>query len=203
MKKMSDRVNVMPDIILKDFNGTGLWNIETELFNKERIIYIDDEINQSLSLNVIKQIEYLSSISKDPINLIISSPGGDVDYGLAIIDTIKNCGCKVNAKAIGRVASMAALIFAMCNKRQMYKHSTILIHNPFLLSGAKGTVENVKQQAEHLIDIQNLQAEMLSKTCKQEKEKMLEICNKDQFMSSKEALELGLCDEIIGGKNND
>ena len=200
---MSERNSVMPSIVQKGFNETNIWSIETELFNKERIIYIDNSIDELLSISVIKQIRYLSNVSSEPITLIISSPGGDVDYGLAIIDVIKNCGCEVNAIAIGRVASMAALIFAMCNNRKMYEHSTILIHNPFLLSGAKGTVENVKQQAEHLIDIQNLQAEMLSKACKQEKEKMLEICNKDQFMSSKEALELGLCDEIIEGKNND
>lgn len=199
---MCDKTTTIPNVIKKGFNETYSWTIETELFNKERIIYLDSEINDSVSIAIIKQIRYLSLESDEPINLIISSPGGDVDYGLAIIDVIKSCGCEVNAIAVGRVASMAALIFAMCKKRKMYEHSTILIHNPFLLSGAQGTVENVKQQAEHLIDIQNLQADMLSKACKQSKEKMLEICNKDQFMSSAEALELGLCDEIIGEKEN-
>lgn len=199
---MKKENSVMPNIVQKGFNEINIWTIETELYNRNRMIYIDDEIDESLSMAVIKQIKYLSLVSNEPIKLVISSPGGDVDYGLAIIDEIMNCGCRVEAVAIGRVASMAALIFAMCSNRQMYKHSTILIHNPFLLSGAKGTVENVKQQAEHLIDIQNLQAEMLSKACKQTKDKMLEICNKDQFMSAEEALKLGLCDEIIGGKEN-
>lgn len=195
-------MSITPSIIHSGFNQTNLWDVETELFNKDREIFIDNEIDEKLSISVIKQIRYLASNSNEPITLIISSPGGDVDYGLSIIDVIKDCKLDFNAIAVGRVASMAALIFAMCKRRKMYKHSRILIHNPYLSSGAKGTLENVKQQADHLNDIQNLQAEMLAKACNQNVEKMLEICNKDQFMTSSEALELGLCDEVIGGKEN-
>lgn len=195
-------MSITPSIVHKGFNQTSTWDLETELYNSEREIFIDKEIDEKLAISIIKQIKFLSLDSVDPITLIISSPGGDVDYGLAIIDEIKKSKLDINAIAVGRVASMAALIFAMCKNRKMYEHSRILIHNPYLLSGASGTLENVKQQANHLNDMQNLQAEMLAKACNQSVEKMLEVCNKDQFMTSKEALELGLCDEIIGGNEN-
>ena len=195
-------MSITPSIVQKGFNQTSTWDLETELFNTKREIFIDKEIDENLAISIIKQIKCLSSESNDPINLIISSPGGDVDYGFAIIDEIEKCKFDVNALAVGRVASMAALIFAACKKRMMNKHSRILIHNPYLSSGAKGTLENVKQQAEHLNSIQDLQAEILAKACNQPKEKIMEICDKDQFMSATEAYEIGLCNHIIGGNKN-
>lgn len=188
----------MPYVIEKGFDGSNGLTIETKLFNDNRTIYLDCPIDSESALSIIKQIQLLSLVSKEKINLIISSPGGDIDYGLSIIDAIDNCGCKISAYALGRVASMASLIFVYCDERIMYKHSKLLFHNPFYGDGFGGDLNRIEYYSACLTKIQSIMTEIIKENSKLSDEEIKNICNKEQYMNPEEALQCGLIDRIEG-----
>ena len=104
--------------------------IDEELI-KNRIVFLEGEINSTTSNELIKKILYLDSISKEPISIYISSPGGSVLSGMAIIDTLSIIESKVKTVAIGLCASMATIILMNGDERYATKHSEIMIHDIF------------------------------------------------------------------------
>lgn len=123
MKKTPNR-----SIIIK--NKEGVINIEETLF-QNRKLYLNDTVSPDMIDQLIKQILILDSINNDPIHLYISSPGGNVDDGFALIDVMKQCKSKIITYAQGSVASMATLIFISGKERVCYKHSIFMFHDMF------------------------------------------------------------------------
>lgn len=177
-------------------NGEKISDIFSKLL-ENRIIFINGEINDTLSNLVISELLYLDSISKNDIDVYINSPGGSVTSGLAIIDTMNFIKSDVRTIVTGLAASMAALILASGTKgkRLSLKNSEVMIHQP--LGNMSGQATDIEIHSKRMMRKKKLLNEMLAKITNKQIKNIEKDTERDNFLSSKEALEYGLIDEII------
>ncbi|MBR6137382.1 MAG: ATP-dependent Clp protease proteolytic subunit [Bacilli bacterium] len=170
--------------------------IDDELI-KNRTIFLEGEINSESANEIIKKVIYLDSLNKEPISLYISSPGGSVLSGMAIIDTLSIIESKVKTVAIGLCASMATIILMNGDERYATRHSEIMIHDIFS-EAPLGKEIDIKRSLKKMTKHRNMIIDLFkSKTKKNEKE-IEEAISYDNYMSSDEAKEFGIIDKIIG-----
>ena len=187
---------LIPNIIDNNYNGERIYDIYSKLLNS-RIIFLNGEINDNLSTLIISELLYLDSINYEDIYLYISSPGGSVTSGLAIIDTINYIKSDVITVAVGSCASMAAVILAAGKKgkRLALPNCEIMIHQ--VLGGAEGKASDVKIQVERILfmkkKVNNILANLTIKTI----DKINKDTEKDYYMDASSALKYGLIDKII------
>jgi ATP-dependent Clp protease protease subunit len=165
-----------------------------------RTINLFEGVDENTSEMVIKYLQFLENLdSTKPITLLISSPGGECYAGLAIYDAIKSCKCPVSTVATGLAMSMGSVILAAGTPglRKAHKNCTIMLHEPsgFVIGRSSEAENSVKE----LKRIKNLMSDIYLETSggKLTKRKLKEIFTKDSYMTSEEALELGLIDSII------
>lgn len=169
------------------------------LLTLERKVWLTGPIDEKSSFNVINQLLVMDSESDKEITLLISSPGGALNEGLAIYDVINIIKSPVRTIAVGTVASMASILFASGEKgkREILPSARIMIHDPRVIGN--GEVITATQAIELGNDLQitkNKINAILAEKCG----KKLEDVNKDtlvdKYMSASEAIEYGLADAI-------
>lgn len=129
MEKMN---TLVPYVVEKTGNGERSYDIFSRLL-KDRIVFIDGEINDTMADLIVAQILFLESENPDKdISIYINSPGGSVTAGLAIYDTMKYVKCDIQTICMGQAASMAAILLAGGTKGKRYAlpSSRIMIHQP-------------------------------------------------------------------------
>ena len=167
-----------------------------DVFSKlaqERIIFIDDIIDDELANGVIAQMLFMDSINNNTINVYINSLGGSVYDGLAIYDVAHIIQSPIKTICIGVAASMGAILMLMGDERCATKHSRIMLHQP---SGfVKGSSDDIMIMSE---EIQKLKKELYDiveeKTSLQNVEQLFKL---DTWYTSNEALECGLITKIL------
>jgi ATP-dependent Clp protease protease subunit len=168
---------------------------------KDRIIFIGTAIDDNIANLVIAQMLFLQmeDANKD-INMYINSPGGSVTSGLAIYDTMQFVKCDVATYCVGQAASMGALLLCAGtkNKRSTLPNSRIMIHQPW--GGIQGAAEDISRQAKEILQLRDKINEIIAHHTGQSLEKIQKDTDRDYFMSSVEAREYGLIDEVIAGK---
>lgn len=166
-------------------------------FLKERIIFLLGEINDSTSMKIVTELLYLDSLSNDDITIYINSPGGVINAGLAIIDTINYIKSDVRTLGIGTIASMATLILAAGKKgkRMLLPNTEVMIHQP--LGGGSGQATDIQIMANRITNVKKKVNEMLADYTGQKISKISKDTERDNYMSSEQALEYGLVDKII------
>ena len=177
--------------------GERSYDIYSRLL-RERIIFLGDEVNDTTASLVVAQMLFLES--EDPnkdINLYINSPGGSVTAGMAIYDTMNYVKCDVSTICMGLAASMGAFLLSSGakGKRLALPNSEIMIHQPS--GGAKGQATEIQIVAENILKTKKKLNEILAANTGQPVEKITEDTERDNFMSSIEAKEYGLIDEVI------
>jgi ATP-dependent Clp protease protease subunit len=165
---------------------------------KERVIFIVGPIEDHMANLVVAQLLYLESESADKdIHLYVNSPGGAVNAGLAIYDTIQFVKPDVSTVCVGQAASMGALVLAggARGKRYALPHARIMIHQP--MGGFQGQASDIDIQAKEILRLR----ERLNKIMVKHTGKTLKTINRDtdrdKFMESEEALRYGIIDSII------
>lgn len=189
-------MNLVPVIVDKELDGERSYDIFSKLL-KERIIFISGEINDSLANSVIAELLYLDSVGEGDISVYINSPGGSVSSGMAIYDTMNFIKSDVCTICIGMAASMAAFLLScgQKGKRFILPNADVMIHQP--LGGAEGQASDIKIASDRIIDIRKRLNRILSKNTGQSLKKIEKDTERDNYLSSKEALEYGLVDKII------
>ena len=186
-----------PGVLHTDENGnTRMIDLGTRLLT-DRIVMVEGEINAEMAISIIAQLRYLESESKDkPITMFIQSPGGEVNAGWSIIDTMKNLKCPVHTVAMGMTASMAVTIFLNGTKgeRTIYDHTELLVHQPS--GGCKGQISDMEIDVKHGIKIKERLAKEYSELTGIELKKMVEMMDRDTILDAKEAKKLGFADKI-------
>ena len=165
---------------------------------EDRIVFLTGEINDAVANTIVAQLIYLEG--KDPgkeISLYINSPGGSVTAGLAIYDTMNYIKCDVSTICIGLAASMGAFLLSSGTKGKRYAlpNSEIMIHQP--LGGARGQASDIAIQAEQILKIKKKLNKLLAKNTGQPVEKVENDTDRDNYLSSEEALKYGLIDKIF------
>lgn len=186
----------VPYVIEDTGRGERAMDIYSRLL-KDRIVFIGTEINDVVANTVIAQLLFLRADDpKKDISVYINSPGGYITAGLAIYDTMKFMGFDINTYCLGQAASMGALLLAAGTKGKRFAlpNSRIMIHQP---SGAVGgTSSDIELQAEEILDLKKICAQIMSDETGQPIDKLIEDSDRDFFMSPQEALEYGLIDKI-------
>ena len=189
-------MSLVPMVLDKDLDGERSYDIFSRLL-KERIIFISGEINDNLANSVVAQILYLDSLNHDDISIYINSPGGSITSGMAIYDTMNFVRSDVSTICIGMAASMGAFLLSSGTKGKRYAlpNSDIMIHQP--LGGASGQATDIKIVSDRIIGLRKKLNRILSKNTGINIRKIERDTERDNYMSSKEALEYGLIDKII------
>ncbi len=188
---------LVPVVVEQTGRGERSYDIYSKLL-KDRIIFLGDEVNDATAGLIVAQLLFLESEDPDKdIHLYINSPGGSITAGMAIYDTMQYIKPDVSTICIGMAASMGAFLLAAGakGKRLALPNSEIMIHQP--LGGTKGQATDIEIHAKRILKMKDTLNQILSERTGQPLEKIQMDTERDNFMSSMEAKEYGLIDEVI------
>ena len=193
-------MSLIPYVIEQTGAGERSYDIYSRLL-RDRIIFIDQEIDEHLASVVVAELLFLEAEDPDKdINMYINSPGGLVSGGLAIYDTMNYVKPDVSTICIGMAASMGAFLLSSGAKGKRYAlpNAEIMIHQP--LGGTQGQASDMMIDAQHIIDIK----ERLNKIMAENTGQKLSVIEKDtdrnNYMSAEAAKKYGLIDEVLVSK---
>ena len=188
---------LVPMVVEQTGRGERSYDIYSRLLN-DRIVFLADEVNDATATLVVAQLLYLEAQDPDKdICLYINSPGGSISAGMAIYDTMNFIKCDVSTICIGMAASMGAFLLAAGakGKRLALPNSEIMIHQP--LGGTRGQATDIKIHADHIIKIRSKMNSILAERTGRAISEIERDTERDNFMSSEEALAYGLIDRVV------
>lgn len=169
----------------------------SEKLLKERIIFLDKEINSETASDIVSKLLYLDSEGNEDIKLYINSPGGEISSGFMIYDTINLINSDVQTISVGTSASMAAIILlaGTKGKRKILPNSKVMLHD---LSGeAKGKYKDVITEVKEMNKLHNKLFEIITEKTNLTMAQIEDKLKNDFWLSSEEALNYGLVDKIV------
>ena len=188
---------LVPIVVEQTGRGERAYDIFSRLL-KERIVFIGIPIDDVVASLVIAQLLFLESDDPEKdIHLYINSPGGSISSGLAIYDTMQYIRPDVSTICIGMAASMAAVLLAggANGKRTALPNSRIMIHQPW--GGIQGSATDIRIQAEEILRMKKRINDILAKHTGKPPEVVEKDSDRDYYMSSEEAKDYGLIDNIL------
>jgi|TARA_B100001996_G_scaffold293189_1_gene233358 ATP-dependent Clp protease protease subunit len=198
---MKDKINMLvPMVIEQTANGERSFDIYSRLL-KERIIFLGTGIDDYVSSLVIAQLLFLEADDpKKDIYMYINSPGGVITSGMGIIDTMNYIKPDIATICVGQAASMAAVILSAGSKgkRSALENSRIMIHQP--LGGVQGQATDIEIHTKEILFLKERLNNILSQNTGKTVKTIENDTNRDNFMSSKEAIKYGIIDEIVRGE---
>jgi ATP-dependent Clp protease protease subunit len=200
---MNEYMHSLVPVVVEQTGGTERsYDIYSRLL-KDRIVFLDGEINDLTADLVIAQLLFLASQDGEKdISLYINSPGGSVTAGLAIYDTIQWLQPDVQTICMGQAASMAALILTCGTqgKRLALPSSRVLIHQPW--GGAQGQARDIDIQAKEIIRLKKLTIEYFARHTGKSSETIAKDMERDFYMTAEEAVEYQVIDRILKRESN-
>jgi ATP-dependent Clp protease protease subunit len=190
-------VNYPPTVIEQTGRGERAYDLYSRLL-RDRIMILGTPVTDEIAALMTAQLLFLESEDPDKdIYFYINSPGGSVTAGLAVYDTMQYVKPDVSTLCFGQAASMAALLLAAGakGKRVALPHSRIMIHQPW--GGVEGQASDINIHAREILRIREDLNHILSKHTGQPLTRIEQDTDRDRFMSSYEAKEYGLIDEVI------
>jgi len=188
---------LVPTVLEKTPFGERAYDIFSRLL-KDRIIFLGGPIDDSVANLINAQLLFLAAEDpKKDIHLYINSPGGSVDAGLAIYDTMNFIQPDVSTICVGLAASMGAFLLSsgQKGKRIALPNSRILIHQP--LGGVEGQASDIKIHAEEIIRTREKLNRILAKNTGQPLDKIEKDTDRDYIMAADQAKKYGLVDAVI------
>src|SRR5918999_4548204 len=190
---------VIPYVIEQSPRGERSMDIYSRLLN-DRIVFLGVPIDEQVANVVMAQLLHLDA--EDPerdINVYINSPGGSVQAGMAIYDTMQFINSDVATTALGMAASMAATLLAAGaeGKRSALPNARILLHQPHIQGGLGGQVSDVEIHARELVRTKRRMNELYSRMTGQPIEKIERDTDRDYMLGPEEALEYGVIDRVV------
>jgi ATP-dependent Clp protease protease subunit len=192
--------NLVPIVIEQTPRGERSFDIFSRLL-KERIIFLNGEINDTSSSLIVAQILFLES--EDPekdIYMYINSPGGIITSGLAIYDTMQYVKSRISTFCIGQACSMASLLLQAGAKGRRYSlpNSRIMIHQPS--GGYHGQATDIEIHTREILGIKRRVNELYAKHTGQSLSRIKNSMERDKFMTAEEAMDFGLVDKIVSNR---
>ena len=189
--------NLVPMVVEQTPRGERAFDIYSRLL-KERIIFVVGPIDDHMANLVVAQLLFLESENPTKeINLYVNSPGGSVTAGLSVYDTMQFIKPSISTLCIGQAASMGAILLAGGSKKKRFAlpNSRVMIHQP--LGSFQGQATDFDIQAKEILNIRSRLNEILSKHTGQTLKKIQNDTERDNFMTSSDALKYGIIDEIL------
>ena len=191
-------MNWIPSVEVESAYGTREVSLTTRhLMN--RMIFLTGAIDGEMANNFLSQFIYLEQESDEPVTIYINSPGGEVNAGLMIYDTIRGSSLPIDMVCTGMAASMAAILLAGGQKGRRYilKHSKVMIHEPLISNGVGGSATSIKNISDSILETREVVNGILAEHTGKSIEEINDATNFDNYMNAEEAIEFGICDEII------
>ena len=194
-------LGMVPMVIEQSGRGERAYDIYSRLL-RERVIFLVGPVNDQSANVVVAQLLFLESENPDKdISLYINSPGGSVSSGLSVFDTMNFIKPDVSTLCMGIAASMGAFLLAAGakGKRFALPNSRVMIHQPS--GGAQGQATDIEIQAREILKLRESLNQILAERTSQPIEKIRADSERDYFMSSGEAKDYGLIDEVISKRS--
>ncbi len=190
-------MGLIPFVVEQTSRGERSYDIFSRLL-KERIILLGSAIDDHVANLIVAQLLHLEG--EDPnkdIDLYINSPGGHIDAGLAIYDTMQFIRSDVRTICIGMAASMGAVLLAAGakGKRMALPNSRVMIHQPH--GGVQGQAIDIEIQAREILRMRESLKRILSTHTGQSNDKVAKDFDRDFWMTAEQAKEYGIVDEIL------
>ncbi|MBO54792.1 MAG: ATP-dependent Clp protease proteolytic subunit [Dehalococcoidia bacterium] len=194
--------NIVPMVIETSPRGERAFDIYSLLL-KERIVFLGTQIADPIANVIIAQLLYLEREDPDKgISVYINSPGGVISSGLAIYDTMQLVNCEVSTICLGMAASMATVLLSGGAKGKRYCLPNSTIHMHQALGGAQGQATDIEIAAREILRLQDKIRTLLSGNTGQDYEKIARDTDRDYYLTSEQAVEYGLVDEILSGPSD-
>ncbi|WP_075996386.1 ATP-dependent Clp protease proteolytic subunit [Salaquimonas pukyongi] len=190
-------MNLVPMVVEQSNRGERAYDIFSRLL-KERVIFITGPIEDGMATLVCAQLLYLEADNpKKEINLYINSPGGVVTSGMAIYDTMQFIRPAISTLCIGQAASMGSLLLAGGEKDMRFAlpNARVMVHQPS--GGFQGQASDIERHAQDIIKMKRRLNEVYVQHTGQDYETVEQTLDRDHFMTSEEAKEWGLIDQVI------
>ncbi|AVM66468.1 MAG: ATP-dependent Clp endopeptidase proteolytic subunit ClpP [Fenollaria massiliensis] len=188
---------LIPMVVEQSSRGERSYDIYSRLL-KERIIFLSGEIHNEMADLIVAQLLFLEAEDPDKdIQIYINSPGGSVSAGFAIYDTMQYIKPDVSTICVGLAASMGAFLLAAGAKGKRYAlpNADIMIHQP--LGGTQGQAEDIRIQAEKILEIRKRINKILSEKTGQDIDIINRDTDRDYYLNAEEAVKYGLIDKVM------
>ena len=187
----------LPGVLRETSEGLNRIEIQDILFQRREIQCTGSITTESASVLSL-QLRYLQQEAPgQEITLFINSPGGEVDSGLAIYDTMRGIDCPIRTVCTGTAASMAAILFLSGDQRDILPHSKVMIHDPLIPGGVGGSALTVDAVARNLMRARQTIADIIARHTGKTLEEVLAKTASDSYFDAQEAIDWGLADRII------
>lgn len=190
-------MSLIPYVVEQTNRGERSYDIYSRML-KDRIIFLDGEVNEQSASVIVAQLLFLESDDPDKdIYFYINSPGGMVTAGLAIYDTMNYIKCDVHTICLGMAASMGAFLLSGGTKGKRYclPNAEVMIHQPS--GGAKGQATEIEIAYKSIQATKDRLNRLLAKHTGQPYEKVCADTERDHYMTAEEAKDYGLVDAVI------
>jgi len=190
-------LGLIPMVIEQSGRGERAYDIYSRLL-KERVVFLVGVVNEITANLIVAQLLFLESENPDKdIFFYINSPGGSVSAGLAVYDTMQFIKPDVSTLCIGQAASMGALLLAAGEKEKRFvlPNSRVMIHQP--MGGFSGQASDVEIHAREILYLRSRLNEILAKHTGQTVETIAKDTDRDNFLSSEDAVKYGLVDKVL------
>jgi len=190
-------MSYIPYVVEQTGRGERSYDIYSRLL-KDRIIMMSGEVNDQVASTIVAQLLFLEAQDPDKdIYFYINSPGGVITSGLAMFDTMNYIKPDIVTICIGQAASMGAFLLSSGAKGKRYAlpNARIMIHQPS--GGAQGQSTDIQIQAEEIQRLKDTLNEIMAGNCGKKAKQLEKDTERDNFMSSKEAVEYGLIDQVL------
>ncbi len=190
-------MSLVPIVVEQTSRGERSYDIYSRLL-KDRIIFLGEQVDDHIASLVIAQLLFLEAEDPDKdIFLYINSPGGVVTSGLAIYDTMQYIKCDVATICLGQASSMGSLLLAAgaAGKRSALPNARIMIHQPS--AGFQGQVSDIEIHAKESLRVKKTLNGIYAKHSGRDISVIEKDMDRDNFMSSQEAVEYGIIDKVI------
>ncbi len=197
IKKNISGLGMVPVVIEQSGRGERAYDIYSRLL-KERVIFLVGPIDDHVANLVIAQLLFLESENTDKdISLYINSPGGSVSAGLAVYDTMKFIKPHVSTLCTGMAASMGAFLLTAGEKEKRFAlpNSRIMIHQP--MGGVSGQASDIEIHAKEILSLRERLNKILAERTGQTLKTIAKDTDRDNFMSSNDALKYGIIDKVL------
>ncbi|MCP4680490.1 MAG: ATP-dependent Clp endopeptidase proteolytic subunit ClpP [Deltaproteobacteria bacterium] len=192
-----------PQVVEQTHRGERSWDIFSRLL-KDRIIFLGTAINDEVANLIVAQMLYLESDDPEKeIMLYLNSPGGSVNAGLAIYDTMQYVRTPIATMCVGQAASMAAVLLACGEngRRMALPNSRVLIHQP--LGGVSGQASDIEIHAKEILRLRKTLNEILVRHTGQDLDKVRQDTDRDYIMTASEASQYGIIDEVMDARTKE
>lgn len=205
---MKEKIEIFNQLVPYVIEQTGRGERGMDIYSRllrERIIFIGMPIDDHVASLTIAQLIFLEAEdSQKDINLYINSPGGSVTSGMAIYDTMRYIKPEVATICVGMAASMGAILLAggAQGKRSALPHSKIMIHQPWI-GGLQGQTTDIEIHAREMMKTRDSLYNILAKHTGKSLEQITKDCDRDYFLTSEEAKEYRLIDNVLETRISD